>query len=248
MEGCKKGVCIKCRVVVQTKDRRRWTVARRRGRDEDEGGCLRPQVASAAVELAERGYEIGIWYEKVETGNLLRPFEVRCGLVVNGVRLHQPYCCTVEECVQYIILDYKQEEKNLKESPPDPVEELLREHPELDVFGREWIEKFAVLRDRLAEIANMLRRFSWMIEVIRTMNEKPQPYAIFVLMAKDGSDAYLSFDWQKTYSMRGGAVREVRLELERIRCEEYDGKMREVYRPRGLLAFAAAAKEYVRVL
>jgi hypothetical protein len=28
----------------------------------------------------------------------------------------------------------------------------------------------------------------------------------------------------------------------------YEEKMREVYRPKGLLAFAAAAREYVRVL
>ena len=246
-EGCRKGVCIKYKVVVKTQDGKRWMVGRR-GRDEDKGGCLRPQVAAALLELATK-YDVAVWYEKVETGNLLRPFVVRCGVIVNGVRLDQPYCRTVDECISFILEDYRQEERRLREPPPpDPVEELLQEWPELGAFGREWIERFAVLRDRLVEIANALRRFPWMMEVIRTMNEKPQPYAIFVLMAKDGSDAYLSFDWQKTYSMRGGAVREVRLELERIRYEEYDGKMREVYRPRGLLAFAAAAKEYVRVL
>jgi hypothetical protein len=30
--------------------------------------------------------------------------------------------------------------------PPDPVEELLRERPELGVFGREWVERFHVSR------------------------------------------------------------------------------------------------------
>jgi len=40
----------------------------------------------------------------------------------------------------------------------------------------------------------------------------------------------------------------VRLELEFRRYEEYEGKMREVYRPKGLFAFAAGAKEYVEVL
>ncbi len=36
--------------------------------------------------------------------------------------------------------------------------------------------------------------------------------------------------------------------MEFKRYEEYEEKMREVYRPRGLLAFAAAAREYVRIL
>jgi hypothetical protein len=43
-------------------------------------------------------------------------------------------------------------------------------------------------------------------------------------------------------------VREVRLELEFKQYEACGDKMRGVYRPRGLLAFAVAAKEYVRVL
>jgi hypothetical protein len=42
-------------------------------------------------------------------------------------------------------------------------------------------------------------------------------------------------------------VRETKLELEFKRYETYEDKMREVYRPKGLLAFVAAAKEYVRV-
>jgi hypothetical protein len=43
-------------------------------------------------------------------------------------------------------------------------------------------------------------------------------------------------------------VREVKLELEFSRYETYEKKIREVYRPKGLLAFAAAAREYVRML
>jgi hypothetical protein len=44
-------------------------------------------------------------------------------------------------------------------------------------------------------------------------------------------------------------VKEVKLELEFKRYETYeDQDKREIYRPKGLLAFAAAAKEYVRVL
>jgi hypothetical protein len=43
-------------------------------------------------------------------------------------------------------------------------------------------------------------------------------------------------------------VKEVRLEMEFKRYETYEDRIREIYRPKGLLAFTAAAREYVRVL
>jgi hypothetical protein len=43
-------------------------------------------------------------------------------------------------------------------------------------------------------------------------------------------------------------VKEVRLELEFKRYEVYEDKMREVYRPKGLLAFTAATREYMKIL
>jgi hypothetical protein len=43
-------------------------------------------------------------------------------------------------------------------------------------------------------------------------------------------------------------VKETRLELAFTRYEVYEDKTREVYRPKGLLAFTAATKEYVRIL
>jgi hypothetical protein len=36
---------------------------------------------------------------------------------------------------------------------------LLREWLELQAFGVEWVKKWLVLRDRLVEIASVLRRF-----------------------------------------------------------------------------------------
>jgi hypothetical protein len=42
-------------------------------------------------------------------------------------------------------------------------------------------------------------------------------------------------------------VKEAKLELVFSRYETYEEKTREVHRPKGLLAFAAAAKEYVRM-
>ena len=51
--------------------------------------------------------------------------------------------------------------------PPDPADELLREWPELGAFGVEWVKKWLVLRERLVEIASVLRRFPWMVEVVK---------------------------------------------------------------------------------
>jgi len=74
------------------------------------------------------------------------------------------------------------------------------------------------------------------------------PYAVEVYMAVDGSEACLSLAASKAYCAQNGAVREVKLELEFSRYETYEDRIREVYRPKGLLAFAAAAREYVRLL
>ncbi len=62
------------------------------------------------------------------------------------------------------------------------------------------------------------------------------------------SEACLSLNPPKAFCAQNGSVREVKLELEFKRYEEYEEKMREVYRPKGLLAFTTAAREYVRML
>jgi hypothetical protein len=69
-----------------------------------------------------------------------------------------------------------------------------------------------------------------------------------VYAAKDGSEACLSLTSSKASCTRDGAVKEVKLELAFSRYEVYEEKIREVYRPKGLLAFTVAAREYVRVL
>ncbi len=57
-------------------------------------------------------------------------YDVFCGVVVNGVRLGQPHCRTVEDCVKQILEEYKRELERLREPPPppppDPAEELLK--------------------------------------------------------------------------------------------------------------------------
>ncbi len=99
------------------------------------------------------------------------------------------------------------------------------------------------------EIAKTLRKFPWIVDVVR---QRPMsilhPYTVEVYVAKDGSEICLSLNPPKAFCAQKGTVRETRLELEFSRYETYGDKMREVYRPRGLLAFAAAAREYVRVL
>ena len=129
------------------------------------------------------------------------------------------------------------------------MEELLREWPELGAFGVEWVKKWLVLRDRLIEIAKVMRKFPWMVEVVR---QRPvsilHPYMIEAYVAVDGSEACLSLNPPKAFCAQNGAVRETRLELEFKRYETYEEKIREVYRPKGLLAFAAAAREYVKLL
>jgi hypothetical protein len=133
---------------------------------EETGGCIRQQVADALWELAEK-YDVGVWYERVRVGAGVNLYDVFCGPTVNGVKLYQPHCRSLEDCVKQIIEDYKRKVEKMKEPPPppqpDPAEELLKEYPELGAFGVEWVKKWLVLRDRLVEIARTQRRFPWMV-------------------------------------------------------------------------------------
>jgi hypothetical protein len=126
---------------------------------------------------------------------------------------------------------------------------LLRERPELQAFGVDWVRKWLSLRERLIEIAKVLRRFPWMVDVVR---QRPvsilHPYMVEMCVSGDGSEACLSLTPPKAFCARDGAVKEVKLELEFKRYEVYEDEIREVYRPKGLLAFAKAAREYVRML
>jgi len=138
--------------------------------------------------------------------------------------------------------------KEPPQPPPDPPEELLNSRS-YKAFGTEWVRKRLDLRERLIEIAKTRRRFSWMVEVVR---QKPvsilHPYTVEVYVAKDGSETCLSLNQLKAYCAKDGAVKEVKLELEFKRYEVYEERIRGVYRPKGLLAFSTAAREYVKIL
>ena len=256
-EGCRKGVCVKYRVWVYSRDKRRWEVKERwrRRRDEEAGGCIRQQVADALWVLSGK-YDVGVWYEYVRVGMWVNQYDVFCGVVVNGVRLDQPYCRAVEDCVRQILEDYRRELERLREPPQpalvvrsDPAEELLKEWPELGAFGTEWVRKWLDLRDRLIEIAKVLRRYPWMVDVIRQRQMGIlHPYMVEAYVAGDGFEVCLSLNQPKAYCAQNGAVRETRLELAFSRYETYEDRIREIYRPKGLLAYAVAVKEYVRIL
>ncbi len=88
-----------------------------------------------------------------------------------------------------------------------------------------------------------------MVEVVRQRPvANPHPYMVEVYVAVDGSEVCLTLNQLKTFCARNGAVKETRLELEFKRYEVYEERIRGVYRPKGLLAFSTAAREYVRIL
>jgi len=113
----------------------------------------------------------------------------------------------------------------------------------------EWVGKWLNLRERLVEMAKTLRRYPWMVEVVK---QRPMcilhSYAVEVYVAVDGSEACISLSQSKAYCAQNGSVREVKLELEFSRYETYEEKIREVHRPKGLLAYTTAAREYVRLI
>ncbi len=234
-EGCRRGICVRYRVWVWSKDRRRWEAKERwRKRSEEAGGCLRQQVADALWELAEK-HDVGVWYEYVRAGKWINQYDVYCGPVVNGVKLYQPHCRSVDDCVKQIIEDYRREMEKMKEPPQpalvikiDPVEELLREWPELEAFGVDWLKAWAPhSKERLVEIAKVMRRYPWMVEVVRQRPvSNPHPYMIEAYVTRDESEVCLSLNQLKTFCARNGAVKEVKLELEFKRYEVYEDKIR----------------------
>ena len=103
-EGCRRGVCVKYKAWVFSKDGRRWEVGERwrKRRDEEGSSCLTQYVADAVLELAERGYNVEI--------------DKECGIVINGIAVSRPRCRSVNECVRHMLEEYKRRQ----ESPPPP--------------------------------------------------------------------------------------------------------------------------------
>ncbi len=255
-EGCRRGVCIKYRVVVHSTDRRNWVIERFRQMKVDWGGCIPPAVADALWELAGR-YDVGVWYDYRYTCvgiiGMCNPVldKKECGVVINGVRLSMPYYCrSTSECVKRILEDYRSEVERMKDPPQlsshNPADELLQRYPELEAFGVEWVKAWAPhARERLVGIAETMRRFPWMVEVVKKKSvSNPHPYMVEVYVAVDGSEVCLSLVPSKAYCARNGSVKAVPLELQ---CDYKEEKKKKLCRPKGLLVFAAAS-EYVKIL
>lgn len=83
------------------------------------------------------------------------------------------------------------------------------------MFGVDWVKKRLVPRERLIEIAKALRKFPWMVGVVkqRPMNI-PHLHTVELYKARDGSEACLSLNPPKANCIQNGAVNEVKLDLE----------------------------------
>ncbi len=69
-----------------------------------------------------------------------------------------------------------------------------------------------------------------------------------VYVTRDGSEACISLNPPKAFCAQNSAVKETRLELAFSRYGVYEEKIRKVYRPKGLLAYTTASREYVKIL
>jgi hypothetical protein len=93
----------------------------------------------------------------------------------------------------------------------------------------EWVRAWAPhAGERLIEIAKVMRKLPWMVEVAR---QRPMnilhPYMVEVYVARDGLEACLSLTSSKAFCAQNGVAREVRLELAFSRYEVYEDKIRE---------------------
>ena len=142
------------------------------------------------------------------------------------------------------------EPPQLADKTPDPVEELPWERPELETFGVEWVRAWVPhARKRLMEIAKVMHRYPWMVGVVR---QRPvgilHPYMVEVYVQADGSEVCLLLNQLKAFCARGGAVRRSNWSWRSAGTRYMRGRLREMYRPKGLLAFTTATREYIRLL
>jgi hypothetical protein len=100
----------------------------------------------------------------------------------------------------------------------------------------DWVKKWLVLRERLIGIAKVLRRFLWMVNVIK---QRPMsilhPYMVEVYVARDGSEACLFLNPLNAFCARDGAVKEVKLELTFSRYETYEDEDKRGVPPQGAI-------------
>jgi hypothetical protein len=161
-------------------------------------------------------------------------------VAINGIVVKLDFTCKeVVKCMERILDKYKYAvEMPLEVLPADDsdVAELLKQYPELQVFGVEWVRRWGRLKDRLAEIAEVLRRYPWMADVIRQKSLDPHPYLVEVYVAIDGSETCLLLNRLKAFCNG----KETSLVLRFVEYRVFDESMREVYR--------CGPKKYAKIL
>jgi len=124
-EGCRKGICIKYRVWVHSRDRRQWEARERwRKRRNEESGWLNQWVADALMELSERHV---IEIDRYRT------------IIIDGTPIGVPSCRSAEECYREILSELKRaREAPPPPPPPDPAEEEYKMLIERFPIVRTW--------------------------------------------------------------------------------------------------------------
>jgi len=162
--GCKKGVCVKYRAWVFSRDGRRWEAKERwrKRRDEEEGGCLRQQIADALWMLTERGFEVG--------------FNNECDAVINGVAIPKPSCRSADECVKQMLEVYK---KRLESPPPPP------RNPEEEEY-QHLIQQYAWLNwwNRNTVLDALKRCKQSLLDVLQRLNKPEIPYFVAAFVGR----------------------------------------------------------------
>lgn len=245
-EGCRRGVCLRYRISVYSRNGHDWEPMRRRKSDSDLGGCLRQVAVDALMELSSK-YEVGVWYEyrplcttfTYLCSSLPYMTMENCGVMINGIKLGRPYCRTVEECVEKILRDYRSEVERLKEPPmraqEDVTMKFLSEHPELQIFGEQWVKAWLpYAREKMIKLAEILRNHPKAKKAIEQFGIKENPLVIEVYISKDGTEECVTFGGTEVFCV-SDRIKKTSL--------EYIGQVQ----PRGLMAYVPR-KEFVRVL
>jgi hypothetical protein len=118
-------------------------------------------------------------------------------VALNSIIVNLDFTCRyVDHCIQKILDKYKYASLMLLQVLPaedNDVTELLKKYPEPSAFGVEWVKKWGRLKDRLVEIVEVLRRYPWMVDVIRQRLEpNPHPYLVEMYVAIDGEVMFIA--------------------------------------------------------
>ncbi len=152
-------------------------------------------------------------------------------VAINGIIVKLDFTCKdVVRCAERILDRYKYAVRMPLEVLPaedNDVAELLEKYPELHAFGTEWVKKWGRLKDRLVEIAEVLRRYPWMAGVIRQRPvPNPHPYLVEVYVAIDGSEVCLLLNRSKAFCNG----QKTSLVLRFVEYDVFDERIREIYR------------------